>query len=281
MRMDSRRKRELSLFLKVFLVAIVLGAIPTSILTFFITRNHHVQRVATLEASFADLQHVNSILRRNIEVVDRFTGGEVEESSEDDWKLRLVNSHFQLELDYSVDLAEVENGLLVDRRIVDTTREMLSSMRAEGLRPVIVSAFRSNTRQRELLNLRVQELIDVGYAPFDAFEQINLSLAVPGSSEHALGLALDIASEHNTTLDGWTELSPEWLWLQNHSWRYGFILRYPEGKSHITGVIYEPWHFRYVGREAAEQIFTQGVTLEEFLGIIQVFTNVTPNAGFD
>jgi len=277
-KLEGRRKRELTLLLKVFIVALLLGVIPSIVITHMVSHGYHRSRIDELESSFADLQNMNRILRQSIEVVDRFTGGEVEESTEHDWKLRLVNGHFQLPLDFQVDLAVVEDGMLVDARIVEATQEMLASMRAEGLRPQIVSAFRSPNRQRELLNQSVQALIDEGYAPFDAFERINLSLAVPGSSEHALGLALDITSTRYGILDGWQTLLDEWIWLRENSWRYGFIIRYPEGKSDITGVKYEPWHVRYVGLEAAKEITSAGITLEEYLGIIQVFSNVDPNA---
>ena len=85
-------------------------------------------------------------------------------------------------------------------------------------------------------------------------------VAVPGTSEHQLGLALDIISETDE------DDTATWQWLNENCWRYGFILRYPEEKIQITGITYEPWHFRYVGVEAAQEITEQGITLEEYLG---------------
>ena len=88
---------------------------------------------------------------------------------------------------------------------------------------------------------------------------------MPGTSEHQLGLAVDIVDISNQHLDASQENTAVQKWLMEHSWEYGFILRYPNEKSEITGIIYEPWHYRYVGREDAEQIHTLGVCLEEYL----------------
>lgn len=90
-------------------------------------------------------------------------------------------------------------------------------------------------------------------------------VAVPGTSEHQTGLAMDIVDVNNQRLDESQESTAVQKWLIEHSLEYGFILRYPTGKSEITGIIYEPWHYRYVGREDAEQIHTLDVCLEEYL----------------
>jgi D-alanyl-D-alanine carboxypeptidase len=87
-------------------------------------------------------------------------------------------------------------------------------------------------------------------------------VAIPGTSEHQLGLALDIIAEYDE------DSTATWVWLKENCARYGFILRYPAGKEEITGYSYEPWHFRYVGEEAAEEIMSRGITLEEYLAEI-------------
>ena len=91
------------------------------------------------------------------------------------------------------------------------------------------------------------------------------TVALPGTSEHQLGLAVDIVDRSNQNLDRTQETTAVQQWLMAHSWEYGFILRYPDEKSETTGIIYEPWHYRYVGKEAAEEIYRQGVCLEEYL----------------
>ena len=90
-------------------------------------------------------------------------------------------------------------------------------------------------------------------------------VAAPGTSEHQLGLSVDIIDSEYTVLDEAQANTPTQQWLMKNSWRYGFILRYPEGKSEITGIIYEPWHYRYVGKEAKEDIYESGLCLEEWL----------------
>jgi D-alanyl-D-alanine carboxypeptidase len=90
-------------------------------------------------------------------------------------------------------------------------------------------------------------------------------VALPGTSEHQTGLALDIVSSNNQTLEKEQEDTPEQQWLINNSYKYGFILRYPSEKSNITGISYEPWHYRYVGRETAKIIHDSGICLEEYL----------------
>ena len=104
-----------------------------------------------------------------------------------------------------------------------------------------------------------------GYAQTDAEEEAGKVVARPGTSEHQLGLAVDIVDLDNQNLDETQEDTAVQQWLMAHSWEYGFILRYPGGKSEITGIIYEPWHYRYVGRDAAAEIYAQGVCLEEYL----------------
>ena len=91
------------------------------------------------------------------------------------------------------------------------------------------------------------------------------SVALPGTSEHQLGLSMDILDVDNPDLDNSQEWTPTQQWLMKHCYEYGFILRYPNGTSELTGIIYEPWHYRYVGRAVAEEITSLGITLEEYV----------------
>ena len=90
-------------------------------------------------------------------------------------------------------------------------------------------------------------------------------MAVPGTSEHQTGLALDIVDTSYQILDEAQEDTDVQRWLAEHSWEYGFVLRYPLGKSEITGISYEPWHYRYVGRTAAREMTELGLRLEEYV----------------
>ena len=110
-------------------------------------------------------------------------------------------------------------------------------------------------------------LLDEGVSMEDAPAVAAESVAVPGTSEHQLGLAADIIDEHYPNLDKGQEETGTQKWLMENCWRYGFILRYPNGTTDITGIIYEPWHYRYVGVDYAKEITDLGVTLEEYVAM--------------
>ena len=111
----------------------------------------------------------------------------------------------------------------------------------------------------------VQNRLNQQMTPLEAYQETSTSVALPGTSEHATGLAVDIISTSYGELDDRQGDTAEQKWLMEHCWEYGFILRYPPEKSDITGIIYEPWHYRYVGKDAAQEITEQGITLEEYL----------------
>jgi len=183
------------------------------------------------------------------------------------WYLRLINDDFPLDSTFTLDLVEIEPGHLIDVRIYESTRQMLDDAAAEGLQLLIISAFRSYEEQKSLFELSMQDWYDQEYSLLDAFHQTSTTLKLPGNSEHQSGLALDIVATHHTSLDDELVNTPEIQWLKTNAWRYGFILRYPEDSIHITGIIYEPWHWRYVGVDVAQEIHERGITLEEFLGV--------------
>lgn len=180
--------------------------------------------------------------------------------------LTLVNPWNQVPEDWSVDLVTLPNGLEVDKRCYDALMEMIDGCYNAGLTPVICSAYRAQDFQETLYNNKVSEWMDQGYGLEDAKAKAGRQVAVPGTSEHQLGLTVDIVDMGNQNLTEEQEQTPTQKWLMANSWRYGFIHRYPTGKSEITGIIYEPWHYRYVGKEAAQEIFNKGITLEEYLG---------------
>lgn len=186
-------------------------------------------------------------------------------TDKDSWNLLLVNLWNPLPADYTLSLTELKNGLSVDSRCYPDLQAMMDACRADGLSPVICSAYRTQEYQEKLFQNKIDRLIAQGYSEADAPVEAGKSVAVPGTSEHQLGLAVDIVDINNQHLDETQESTAVQKWLMEHSWEYGFILRYPNNKSEITGIIYEPWHYRYVGREDAEQIHTLDVCLEEYL----------------
>ena len=186
-------------------------------------------------------------------------------SEPDSWNLMLVNPRNPLPEDYTLTLAELKNGLSVDERCYPDLRAMMDACREAGLSPVICSAYRTWEYQEGLFQNRVSALMAQGYSEASAEAEAGRSVAVPGTSEHQLGLAVDIVDMGNQHLDESQEGTAVQKWRMEHCWEYGFILRYPSGKSELTGIIYEPWHYRYVGREDAERIHALGVCLEEYL----------------
>ena len=178
--------------------------------------------------------------------------------------LILVNPWNEIPEGYEVQLDTVE-GYLVDRRCARALSRMLEDCRAEGYLPIICSAYRTQEYQEGLYRNKIMRLLAEGVPNKDAPDIAAQSVALPGTSEHQLGLAVDLISETYTNLDRWQERTEVQQWLMNNCWRYGFILRYPNGSSDITGIIYEPWHYRYVGPVTAKTVTESGLVFEEYL----------------
>lgn len=176
------------------------------------------------------------------------------------WNLILVNYEYRLPRNYTVELTQLSNGERVDSRMYPALQEMFDDMRADGVYPIVASGYRSQQEQQMLLEDKIQQYREQGYSHKKAREAALLRVAEPGTSEHQLGLAVDINQEGTRSTAGQV-----YAWLEQHAWEYGFILRYPEEKSHITGITKEPWHYRYVGQPAAAEIYQRGITLEEYL----------------
>lgn len=183
----------------------------------------------------------------------------------DDWRLTLVNPWTPLPEGYEPALTRLKNGHAVDERCYPALQEMLDACRAAGLSPVICSSYRTQEKQEQLFQRQVDGLLARGYAPDEALSEAAKAVAAPGTSEHQLGLAVDIVDLNNQNLNESQEDTAVQKWLMEHCWEYGFILRYPNDKSAVTGIIYEPWHYRYVGQEAAGEIHALGICLEEYL----------------
>ena len=191
---------------------------------------------------------------------------EQEEHLPEDWNLILVNRTHPIPEDYEVELKNIGSGHQIDARAYDDFRAMIQAAKSEGVYIYVTSSYRDLDKQTDLYNKKVESYVMQGYSYESAKEQAGQVVAVPGTSEHHLGLALDLVSSEYRKLDEKQENTKGFKWLTEHSWEYGFILRYPNGETDITGIIYEPWHFRYVGLEAAKEITESGLTLEEYVG---------------
>ena len=183
----------------------------------------------------------------------------------DDRLLTLVNPWNTVPEDWKVDLIHIGSGHRVDKTCYDDLMIMMEACRAEGLSPVVRSSYRTHSTQEQLYANKVRQWKSYGYDEEAARKKAATIVAIPGTSEHQLGWAVDIVDANYRTLDEKQADTAAQQWLMAHSWEYGFILRYPVDKSEITGIIYEPWHYRYVGRENAKKIFASGLCLEEYL----------------
>ena len=177
----------------------------------------------------------------------------------------LVNSKNLLPADFDVETEYIGNRAM-DKRIVPIVKEMIADAKADGVDLLICSSYRSVSRQETLFAEQIQGFLNQGYSEEAARTEAAKWVAIPRTSEHHTGLALDIVTPSYQVLDFGFEDTAAFKWLYTHCTEYGFILRYPKDKTDITGIVYEPWHYRYVGVEAAEYIHENGLTLEEYLG---------------
>ena len=230
---------------RVFLGGGIAGAVAGILFTVFIAniiisgKEEGFEKQQTkLEKEIGELQSQISKYNAAHNNTDLLSGGE------DGWMLVLVNETHPLDTSYiPADLYEVESERSVDARIKEPLEKMLGDAEAAGLSMYVASAYRSYDQQRTVFNATMQDW-----------------------SEHATGLAVDIIASEYEALDDRQGETAEQQWLMEHCWEYGFILRYPPEKADVTGIIYEPWHYRYVGETAAKEIHEQNITLEEYLG---------------
>lgn len=184
---------------------------------------------------------------------------------EESWKIILVNSSHALPDGYVPEMTAVDNtSFQFDIRAAEDLNAMLRDARAEGLSPMICSSYRTWERQTTLFEKQVEKQQATGLSYEDAYEKAKTVVAYPGTSEHQTGLTADIVATSHQLLDDSQADTAEQQWLMANCWKYGFILRYPLGKSEETGIIYEPWHYRYVGQEVAQYITENGLCLEEY-----------------
>lgn len=193
-----------------------------------------------------------------------------EEEADDGWMLMLVNFENPLPEDYEApELTKVRSGHYVDSRIYDALQEMLRGAWAAGAAPLVCSSYRTWAGQTKLYNNQVRLWKSWGYIGATAEAKAAMWVARPGTSEHQTGLALDIVDLYYQGLYASQANTATQKWLMAHCAEYGFILRYPKDKVEITGVNYEPWHYRYVGVDAAKEIMESGMCLEEYLAALE------------
>lgn len=275
-RSRRRRRKKMQLFLNFFMLVCILIVIfcigilknreneADAYIENFINRTGYVEDAggSVQENSGGEAEEINNELES--------FGGQTEDSDNrqdsdtGEWYLTLVNKWNPMPENTDIETVELTNGECVDKRIYPYLQEMFDDARAEGIYPIVRSGFRTRQEQEEIYDDRIKEYQGQGMSEKEAMEEVQLWVAVPGTSEHELGLAVDINADkiHSEGAEVYT-------WLSENAYLYGFINRYHSDKTAVTGVANEPWHYRYVGVEAAAQIHEQGICLEEYLGRVE------------
>ncbi|MDE5584630.1 MAG: M15 family metallopeptidase [Ruminococcus sp.] len=177
-----------------------------------------------------------------------------------DWRLILVNGENSVPKNYSPQLMQLSNGVYIDSRIYPDLQNMFDDARSEGIYPIVSEDFRTHEQQKQMMTDKAESFINEGYSEKEAKKLAEKWVAKVGRSEHELGIALDINADMAYSSD-----EEVYSWLAENAFKYGFILRYPPYKEHITGIDFEPWHYRYVGTDTALEIYSRQITLEEYL----------------
>ncbi len=162
--------------------------------------------------------------------------------------------------DVAVNAQKSDEENTIRQIIQPSLKAMFAAAKADGLNLFMASGYRSPSLQATYYN---------SYVARDGVEAANRYSAKPGTSEHQTGLALDVAAaSRNCYLDQCFATTPEGKWLAANAYKYGFVLRYPDGKESETGYTFEPWHFRYVGNELAKTVTEKQQTLESYFGLL-------------
>ncbi len=197
-------------------------------------------------------------------------GNDVSEAKEnitfsaDDWRLVLINKQHPIPEGYTFTLTTITGSMQCDERILTDLLMMLQAAKEDNVSLIICSPYRDLSKQEYLFERKIKAYMNRGLTYMDAYKMTSQAVTVPGASEHQIGLSLDIYTASYLVLDDGFGETIAGKWLVEHGWEYGFILRYPQEKEYITGIGYEPWHFRYVGKDAAKIMKEEDLTLEEF-----------------
>lgn len=176
------------------------------------------------------------------------------------WNLILVNRDHPIPAHYQMDLTKLSNGKKVDSRIYPELQQMFDDARAAGLALFVREGYRTEKEQKQIMKEQIEEYEAQGYSKKEAEKMAKEYVAIPGTSEHQLGLSVDINADTDQCSS-----DQVYEWLDKNAYKYGFIKRYPEDKTEITGINNEPWHYRYVGKEVAGVMKKENLCLEEYL----------------
>ena len=185
---------------------------------------------------------------------------EISDDKLNDPMLILVNRTHKISCSFSGELVLLDCGKYVDSRIYPQLQKMFDDMRNDGIYPIVNEGYRTNEEQEQMMEDKINAYLNEGYSEKQAKKLAETLVAPPGTSEHELGIAVDIVADKSRS-----DNEEVYGWLAENAHKYGFIQRYPQDKTSITGFEYEPWHYRYVGLNSAVEIYEQGLCLEEYL----------------
>ena len=185
-----------------------------------------------------------------------------------DWSLRLIRYEYPLGEDFVPEsLTDVGDNERMDGRVAPALTALIEAARADGHSVYVCSGYRDYDTQSWIYWNHIDTYEAQGMTYEEADAATRLAVNYPGSSEHQSGLSVDLLESPQQDMEPYIGGSGLMLWLEQHCADYGFVIRYPDGKTDITGVEYEPWHLRYVGGTAARYMMDNGLCLEEFLAL--------------
>lgn len=214
--------------------------------------------------------------------LDTLVKGLPEDASLDLFTLILVNADNPAESNFDIPLAVSYEGLYYHEDIGQPVAQLREAGLEAGYEYQLVSAYRTIEDQAAIFEARYHSYLQAGYSDEEAYSATSLFVADPNATEHLTGLAIDLLGydyqEYGRDLHQVYGQYGSAIWLAENAWRFGFILRYPEDKIHITGIEYEPWHFRYVGPDSAAYMHKHGLVLEEYLALIHYRDQGSPDS---
>lgn len=261
---SKKRKKKVRKNLIIFIESLAIVALSVALI--FVSVNY-----VGLKNSIKDNDNLTS---GSSSVTNSDSSSQAQYDETKEWYLKLVNPDLSVTNEFisSVKLANIdsrfvsgtESSKFLDERVVDAFVNMCEAALDDGIALKSISAYRTYNYQNTLYNNRVQRCVNEGYSREEAKQVAATIVAIPGTSEHHLGLAVDINSVEQSFED-----TKAFRWLQEHAEDYGFIMRYSKEKKSITKIIYEPWHYRYVGVEHAKRINELDMCLEEYIDYLK------------
>lgn len=256
---DKRKKdiKKIKKSLGIILILFLGISIILVFLLFYVFDKEKANREKEVEVSSSVSEENNNVLEVVIPKKER------KEIS--DWRLVLVNKDNPLPENFTIELANIDRTRQFDKRAIGELQEMMKAMKKAGIYNIwIQSAYRSIEYQESLYDNKVNEYLKYGVTKEEAEKLTSEYINKPGESEHNLGLAVDFNKVNDNFKD-----TKAFKWLSENAKDYGFVMRYPEEKAEITGIEYEPWHWRYVGKEHAYKMEELDMCLEEYIEYLE------------